>query len=279
MRIDKPGFSHWFFASILAVCLASLTERYMVADLLSPYLPLHVTATVGYLFGGVALARGIRLLVSTGGSVWGVVVATCAACVFIILSFVAYLNVGQRGAAWLDPARWSERDELQQPELVLETLDIRPGSTVADIGAGGGYFTFRIANQVGQDGRVYAVDIDTVCVRALRETAMELGADNVVSSLCTPSDPELPKGVFDLILLVDTLDSHMLVADYLTRLREYLGANGRVAVIIGRDDLNSDSIPAGDMERYAAESGYDIVERPDFLVYQDFYILRMGQLP
>ena len=84
------------------------------------------------------------------------------------------------------------RDQWQQPDKVIQSLRIRPGSIVADLGSGSGYFTLRLANAVGPTGKVYAVDVDSAINEALKERAKRERADTVVVVSAKPDDPQLP---------------------------------------------------------------------------------------
>ncbi|MBD0316774.1 MAG: methyltransferase domain-containing protein, partial [Nitrospiraceae bacterium] len=98
-----------------------------------------------------------------------------------------------------DPAR----DAWQQPKAVIEKLTLLPGSRVADVGAGGGYFTWHLAKAVGPEGIVYAVEIDETALRIITDDMTSRGIDNVVPVHADPSDPKLPEPV-DLVFTCDT---------------------------------------------------------------------------
>ncbi|MGH7931301.1 MAG: class I SAM-dependent methyltransferase, partial [Candidatus Binatia bacterium] len=85
------------------------------------------------------------------------------------------------------------RDEWQEPEKVIQSLQIRPGATIADLGAGSGYFTFLLAEAAGPAGKVYAVDIDGDMTRLVAEKAKERSAQNVEVILAKPDDSLLPE--------------------------------------------------------------------------------------
>lgn len=88
-----------------------------------------------------------------------------------------------------DPAR----DAWQKPEKVIRFLGVRPGQSVADLGAGTGYFTVRLARAVGPHGKVFAVDIEPTLVDHLRERAAKAGWTQVVPILAAADDPKLPR--------------------------------------------------------------------------------------
>jgi predicted methyltransferase len=108
--------------------------------------------------------------------------------------------MSHRGADWLTR---SDREETEKPELVLDALDIPEGATVADLGAGNGYFTLRVAGRVGPEGRVLAVDIQKEMLEKLRRRSREQGHSNIDLVLATEKDPGLPEKSVDLVLLVD----------------------------------------------------------------------------
>src|SRR3954451_22386825 len=97
--------------------------------------------------------------------------------------------MGHLGAGWLERP---ERDREEQPRKLLEILDVQPGLTVADIGAGSGYFTFRLSRQVGPKGKVLAVDIQPEMLDILRRRSKAQRITNVEPVLGTETDPKLP---------------------------------------------------------------------------------------
>jgi ubiquinone/menaquinone biosynthesis C-methylase UbiE len=170
-------------------------------------------------------------------------------------------------------ARW------QQPEAVIHSLSIQPGSSVADLGAGGGYFTFRLADAVGPSGKVYAVDVDKDSLDYIARRAQEQGYTNVEVILAKYDDPLLPEGGVDLIFTCNTYHHLENRTDYFASAARYLRPGGRVAVI----DLNGNSWfhkffghwTAKEASRSEMEAaGYSLTNDFTFLSRQNFQIFQ-----
>jgi len=108
--------------------------------------------------------------------------------------------MGHQAADWLERP---EREAEEKPDLLLEALKLKPGDRVADIGAGTGYYSWRMANLVGDKGLVYAVDIQQEMLDLLARKMAERKITNVKGVLGTITDPKLPAHSVDLVLMVD----------------------------------------------------------------------------
>jgi ubiquinone/menaquinone biosynthesis C-methylase UbiE len=108
--------------------------------------------------------------------------------------------MGHLAAGWLDRP---EREKEEAPTKLMEVLNIQPGDAVADVGAGSGYFTFRLSERVGPKGKVYANDIQQEMLDIIGKRMKDKDVKNIELVLGTESDPKLPAGAVDLILLVD----------------------------------------------------------------------------
>lgn len=149
------------------------------------------------------------------------------------------------GAAWLDRP---ERDQEESTERVLKLIGIERGSTVADVGAGSGYFTVRMAAQVGPDGRVYANDIQQGMLDLVRRRVDKAKLKNVTLVLGSDDDPRLPSASVDLALLVDVYHEFLKPQAMLQRLRDALKPGGRLVLLEYRqEDPNVPILPAHKM--------------------------------
>jgi len=136
--------------------------------------------------------------------------------------------MGPGGIEWLDRPT---REDEEQPSKVLDALELHPGEVVADIGAGSGYFTFRMAPLVGNTGRVLAVEIQEAMLDALRTRAVALKATNVEVVQGTETDPHLPAGGVDVVLFVDVYHELAYPYEVMTKVRESLRPGGRVVFV------------------------------------------------
>jgi len=136
--------------------------------------------------------------------------------------------MGVAGADWLErPERASE----ENPDLALDALGLRPGMVVADIGAGTGYMSLRLAKRVGPSGKVYANDLQPDMLRLLRENAARARIANIVTVLGEEADPKLPQGQVDLVLLVDVYHEFSEPQKMLRKIRETLKPDGRLVLL------------------------------------------------
>ncbi len=136
--------------------------------------------------------------------------------------------MGMGGADWLVRP---EREMEESPDKALDALAIAKGSTVADIGAGVGYFTWRLAERVGSSGKVYANDIQPRMLEKLKLNIAARGWNNVETVLGTEDDPKLPAGRIDLILLVDVYHEFSQPQRMLARMRDSLKPEGRLVLL------------------------------------------------
>jgi arsenite methyltransferase len=168
------------------------------------------------------------------------------------------------------------RDEWQKPKEVIAALAIRPGSQVADLGAGGGYFTWRLAEAVGPQGMVYAVEIDDTALRIIREEMASRGITNVLPIRAESNDAKLPEPV-DLVFSCDTYHHMEDRVAYFRLLARYLKSGGQVAIL----DFHPHGFFSGllghgtakeDVRREMETAGYRLVSDYNLVNAQHFQI-------
>ena len=136
--------------------------------------------------------------------------------------------MGPGGVPWLER---SNRETEERPQLVIDALEIEPGQTIADLGAGSGYYSFRIAPLVGDRGTVLAIDVEPRMLKIISERAKRDGVKNITTVLGTPSDPNLEPNSVDLLFMVDVYHELEFPLEMMTKVREALKPGGRVALI------------------------------------------------
>lgn len=136
--------------------------------------------------------------------------------------------MGMGGVEWLER---SEREIEEMPEAALDSIGLQKGMTVADVGAGVGYFTLRIARRVGSEGKVYATDVQPEMLTMLKERAAKVNLTNIETVLGTERDPKLPRGLMDIVLMVDVYHELSQPEKMLRGIRAALKPNGRLVLI------------------------------------------------
>lgn len=167
------------------------------------------------------------------------------------------------------------RDTWQRVDDVAAALEVEEGDVIADVGAGAGFFSFRLSPRVGPEGRVLAVDIDAGVLRELRETAQREGFDNIETIVSEPDDPLLDDGSVDGILVVNAYHEMREYEAMLAGFRRALRPGGRLVILdmpprdptvsrrrqVSGHDIAVDLV-AADLE----VAGFDVIERqPDFI--------------
>lgn len=141
--------------------------------------------------------------------------------------------MGYAGAEWLER---SEREKEEAPEMAIEALGVLKGMSVADIGAGTGYFSIRLAAKVGSTGRVYANDVQPEMLARIRERTAKLHLTNIETVLGSEASPKLPVGKMDIVLLVDVYHEFSQPQRMLDAIRTSLKPEGRLVLLEYRKD-------------------------------------------
>jgi predicted methyltransferase len=162
-------------------------------------------------------------------------------------------------ANWLDRAG---REGEEQPDRALDLIGIEPGSVVADVGAGSGYMTIRLAKRVGPAGKVYANDIQAAMLRAVDDKVRRAGLSNVVPVQGVEQDARLPPGAIDLALLVDVYHELWYPQPMLRSIRRSLKPDGRLVLVEYRKE--DPTIPIADAHRMSVADARREVEAEGF---------------
>jgi ubiquinone/menaquinone biosynthesis C-methylase UbiE len=180
-----------------------------------------------------------------------------------------------------DPARYAKsfddpaRDAWQMPARVIETLALSPTSSVADVGAGTGYFSVRLAKAVPK-GTVYAVDIEPAMLEHVRQRASAEGLKNIVTVQANATSTNVPKPV-EVVIVVDTYHHLPSRPTYFSEMKKSLAPGGRVAIIDFRKDAPDGPPPefrfeADQIIGEMKQAGYKLDARHNFLPRQHFLV-------
>jgi ubiquinone/menaquinone biosynthesis C-methylase UbiE len=175
----------------------------------------------------------------------------------------------------------ADRSEWQQPDRVMDALGIADGFRVADVGAGGGWFTIRLARRVGPLGKVYAEDIQPEMIVSIEQRVKREDLANVEIRSGTASDPNLPKGL-NAVLMVDTYPQIREPIVVLTSIAASLAPNGKLGIVDFKPDGTggpgpdlSERISPDVIKRQAEAAGLKLLSHETFLKYQ--YLLIFGK--
>jgi ubiquinone/menaquinone biosynthesis C-methylase UbiE len=185
-------------------------------------------------------------------------------------------------AAYIAALEDPKRDAYQKPHDVMQALGIKQGELIADIGAGSGYFTIRLAHHVGASGRIYAVDVSPDMIRHLQARVRDLGLKNVFPILAPADDPLLPQPV-DRFLIVNVWHHIENQAAYLALMKKLLKPGGHVVMI----DFQKRDLPVGppvamkiareDVLKQVEANGFQLATEHLFLPYQYFLVFTVAR--
>ncbi len=186
------------------------------------------------------------------------------------------------GAEWLVRTR---REREEATSVMFRELKLKPGQKVCDLGCGNGYLTLPMAEAVGDEGKVYAVDIQAEMLKMLRIRADKEGKENIVYIQGELHDPKLPVGVLDLVLLVDVYHEFSHPEHMLRAIRASLKPGGRVALVEYRSE--DDTVPIKPDHKMSKEqimkefppNGFRLVESFDELPWQHLMFFEAAEIP
>jgi ubiquinone/menaquinone biosynthesis C-methylase UbiE len=171
-----------------------------------------------------------------------------------------------------------QRDAYQKPHEVLTALKIKPGEVIADIGAGSGYFSFRLAHFVGDKGKIYAVDVSPDMVRHVNRRIRDTRTTNVVTVLADNDDPLLPDQSVNRFFICDVWHHVENQTKYLSLMKKMLKPGGEIVMI----DFHKKDLPIGppmqmkiareDLIKQMQANGFRLAQEHTFLPYQYFLV-------
>jgi ubiquinone/menaquinone biosynthesis C-methylase UbiE len=170
---------------------------------------------------------------------------------------------------------YKDRDKKLQVERVMDILGLSPGKTVADIGAGSGWFSVRAARRVTGSGLVYAVDISPEAVRYIQERVVREGTANVHAVLSKPDDPRLPADSIDAALLLKTYHEVAEPVTLLRNLRKALRPKARLGIIDRNGNGEDHGVSSSTVIQEAGHAGFRLIAQYDFVKSdgEDYFLL------
>ena len=171
------------------------------------------------------------------------------------------------------------RDQKLQIDRVMDILHIQRGRSVADIGAGGGWFTVRAAKRVGPGGHVYGEDINPAAAKAIDQRAAKEHLPQAQAVLGTPDDPKLPGHSIDAVLLLKVYHEIANPVPFMQHLRESLAANARIGIIDRNGNGTDHGLKQSILEHEMGEAGYREIEHYDFTKAdgQDYFLVFVAE--
>jgi len=174
-----------------------------------------------------------------------------------------------------------DRDAWQKPDLIMDALGIGEGSVVADLGAGGGWFTVRLARRVGPNGTVFAQDVQSQMLEAIKRRVGREGLRNVEYVQGSSVDPRLPRGRLDAVLIVDSYHELANPIELLRNVSASLKSTGRIGIVEFTLEGGGPGPPLSQRKSQesvieeAEQAGLRLANRESFLEFQ--YMLIFGK--
>jgi ubiquinone/menaquinone biosynthesis C-methylase UbiE len=187
---------------------------------------------------------------------------------------IAYV-MGYEGARWLDRPN---REKQERTDLLLKNLPIKPGDKVADIGAGTGYFTLPMADMVGDEGMVFAVDIQPEMLAIIEDRTATQGITNIQRVLATEKNPGLPANSIDLALFVDMYHEFEWPQEVMSAVFDSMVSGGKIVLVEYRAE--DPQVPIKKLHKMTEQqarlemeaAGWVFIENKDFLPQQHFLL-------
>jgi len=170
-------------------------------------------------------------------------------------------------------------DPRNKPDQIVKSIALKHGQSIADIGSGGGYFSLRFAEMVGEEGRVYAIDTKPEFLEYVKNSAKEKGLDNIIPTLLSGDKLDLPEKSLDFIFMRNVTHHITNRVEYFKNLKRFLKPNGKIIIIEYKKGkpftfrgIFGHDVPKETIIREMEESGYLLEKEFDFLPEQHFTI-------
>jgi predicted methyltransferase len=209
------------------------------------------------------------------------------AAAFVVLALAAVPLTGQHARLFppenLGLLEGPDRDAYQRPDQIMDALLIGDGSTVADLGSGGGWFTVRLARRVGPKGKVYAEDVQPPMIQAIERRVTREDLKNVVTVLGTQTDAKLPAGSLDAVRIVDAYHVMEQPVALLRNIALSLKPSGMIGIVNWKKDgggpgpVMEERVDPEKVIHDALAAGLVLRKRENFLRYQS--LLTFGLPP
>lgn len=171
----------------------------------------------------------------------------------------------------------------QLPQRVMNVIGVKPGKTIGEVGAGHGYFTFRLAQRVGKTGKIFANDIDEKSLNSIEKSIEAEGITNVTTIRGKPDDPLFPKGTLDMAIMVNVFHQVEKPVTFLQNLKPCLKPGATLVIVqwdAAKMKIEHPDMSAQDMELFSKEyvlqrvkaAGYKVLRLETFLPVQNIYI-------
>lgn len=203
-------------------------------------------------------------------------------CLFIVVQLILPPN-GISQERW--SKEWEEKFEATQPSpKIMDAMGIKPGMTVAEIGAGNGRLTVRLVERVGEHGKIYANDIDPEALEFMRKRCKDQDIKNMVVVEGEATDPRLPKGMMDVVILANTLHMVEQPLPLLKNIIPSLKPNGILAILDfdqaklkkqGWEAKSKVVSPKAEIITLLDNAGFELVKEYKFLTYSFILLLRV----
>ncbi len=194
----------------------------------------------------------------------------------IWLSSVTFISSCQ---SQIDPDAWENRhNAYQPPEQVMDSLGVKPGMVIAEVGAGRGRYIVHMAKRVGETGKIYANDIDKKALNYLEYRCERDSIPNVFTVLGKVTDPLLPKGTMNLVYMINTYHHLDQPVELMKNIIPCLKPNGRLVIIehdpVKLPDAGSHATAKDVLLKQAKQAGFELEKMMTFLKRDNIYILQ-----